>query len=63
MNDRLNAAIEHVARDRYMRTADGRQFPQTSKPELVATMLRLLDVQPATACWRSAPARATAPRT
>jgi protein-L-isoaspartate(D-aspartate) O-methyltransferase len=46
MDDRMSEAIERVARDRYMRTADGRQLPQTSKPELVATMLRLLDVQP-----------------
>lgn len=46
MDDRVTAAIDHVARDRYQRTTDGRQLPQTSKPELIATMLRLLDVQP-----------------
>lgn len=48
VDDRVTAAINHVAvaRDRYRCTADGRQLPQTSKPELIATMLRLLDVQP-----------------
>jgi protein-L-isoaspartate(D-aspartate) O-methyltransferase len=46
VDDQVTAAIRHVARDRYLRTADGRQLPQTSRPELIATMLRLLDVWP-----------------
>jgi protein-L-isoaspartate(D-aspartate) O-methyltransferase len=46
VDDRVGVAIHHVARDRYLRTQDGRQLPQTSRPELIATMLRLLDVQP-----------------
>jgi predicted methyltransferase len=45
VDDRVTAAIDHVARDRYVRTPDGRQLPQTSKPELIARMLQLLDVQ------------------
>jgi protein-L-isoaspartate(D-aspartate) O-methyltransferase len=46
VDDRVSVAIDRVARDRYLCTADGRQLPQTSKSELIATMLRLLDVQP-----------------
>jgi protein-L-isoaspartate(D-aspartate) O-methyltransferase len=46
VDDQVSVAINHVVRDRYLRTADGRQLPQTSTPELIATMLRLLDVQP-----------------
>jgi protein-L-isoaspartate(D-aspartate) O-methyltransferase len=45
VDDRVSVAIDHVAWDRYLRAADDRQLPQTSKPELIATMLRLLDVQ------------------
>jgi protein-L-isoaspartate(D-aspartate) O-methyltransferase len=46
VDDQATAAIHRVARDHYLRTQDGRQLPQTSKPELIATMLRLPDVQP-----------------
>jgi protein-L-isoaspartate(D-aspartate) O-methyltransferase len=46
MDDQVTAAINSVPRDRYLRTADGHQLPQTFKPELVAEMLQLLDVLP-----------------
>jgi hypothetical protein len=39
VDDQVSIAIDRVARDRYLRAADGRQLPQTSKHELIAAML------------------------
>jgi hypothetical protein len=45
MTDRVEGiGWELVDRDRYMLGADGRQVAQTSRPALIASMLRLLEV-------------------
>lgn len=44
MSDRVDLAFAAVNRNRYVLLADGTQIPQTSRPELIAEMLRLLDV-------------------
>jgi protein-L-isoaspartate(D-aspartate) O-methyltransferase len=42
--DRVGAAAEAVRRDRYMLHEDGTQVPQSSAPQVVLRMLRLLNV-------------------
>jgi protein-L-isoaspartate O-methyltransferase len=42
--DRVGAAAEAVRRDRCMLHEDGTQVPQTSAPQVVLRMLRLLEV-------------------
>jgi protein-L-isoaspartate(D-aspartate) O-methyltransferase len=42
--DRVSAAMASVDRRRYMLRPDGTQVPQTSRPELIGDMLRLLNV-------------------
>ena len=42
--DRVGAAAEAVRRERYMLHEDGTQVPQSSAPQVVLRMLRLLDV-------------------
>lgn len=44
--DTLARALACVDADRYTRDASGRQLPQTSAQDMIAALLRLLDVQP-----------------
>lgn len=46
VDDAVNAAIEAVDAQRYMLGAGGAPLPQTTRPELIARVLRLLDPQP-----------------
>ena len=42
--DRLTSVIEKVNRDSFVLQPDGKPIPQTTKPELIYDMLRLLDI-------------------
>lgn len=44
--DPVSAAMVNVPRDFYVLQGDGSQLPQTSSPQIIARMLRMLDVAP-----------------
>lgn len=46
MSDSIEWALAKVTYDTYAKQADGTPIPQSSFPQIIAAMLRLLDVQP-----------------
>jgi protein-L-isoaspartate(D-aspartate) O-methyltransferase len=46
MNDAINIAFKSVNADTYILDFNGEIIPQSSSPKIIASMLRLLEVQP-----------------